>query len=92
MSTLILALATAALTSAADGHVVEMGTQVTGNQEQPKVLYIVPWQAPDGPDVLYRDISSRIDNLLEPLDRDSFRRELDLRQQFEQFNSDNANL
>ena len=92
MSTLILALATAALTSAADGHVVEMGTQVTGNQEQPKVLYIVPWQAPDGPDVLYRDISSRIDDLLEPLDRDSFRRELDLRQQFEQFNSDNANL
>ena len=92
MSTLILALATAALTSVTDGHVVEMGTQVTGNQEQPKVLYIVPWQAPDGPDVLYRDISSRIDDLLEPLDRDSFRRELDLRQQFEQFNSDNANL
>ena len=92
MSSLILALVTAALTSATDGHVVEMGTQVTGNQEQPKVLYIVPWQAPDGPDVLYRDISSRIDDLLEPLDRDSFRRELDLRQQFEQFNSDNANL
>lgn len=92
MSTLILALAAAAMVAAADSHVLEMGTQVTGNQEQPKVLYIVPWQAPDGPDVLYRDISSRIDNLLEPLDRDSFRRELDLRQQFEQLSRDNANL
>ena len=91
MSAFKLALAAAALANSADRHVVEMGTQVTGNQEQPRVLYIVPWQAPDGPDALYQDISSRIDNLLEPLDRDSFRRELDLRQQFEQLNGYKAN-
>ena len=90
MSSLILALATMAVSSATSSHVVEMGTRVSGNQEQPKVLYIVPWQAPDGPDVLYQDISSRIDNLLEPLDRDSFRRELDLREQFEQLDDHNV--
>ena len=90
MSALILALVTVA--SVADSHVVEMGTRVTGNQEQPKVLYLVPWQAPDGPDGLYRDINTRIDSLLEPLDRDSFRRELDLRQQFEQLDDGNGNL
>ncbi len=83
MNTLILTLAAAALSGDAGSHVVEMGTRVTGNQEQPRVLYIVPWQAPDGSDVLYQDINTRIDNLLDPLDRDSFLRELYLRQQFD---------
>ena len=91
MNALILALVATALSAEAGSKVVEMGTRVTGNQEQPRVLYIVPWQAPDGSDALYHDISSRIDNLLEPLDRDSFRRELDLRQQFEQLNLNKAN-
>jgi hypothetical protein len=91
MNALILALVATALSAEAGSKVVEMGTRVTGNQEQPRVLYIVPWQAPDGSDALYQDISSRIDNLLEPLDPDSFRRELDLRQQFEQLNLNQAN-
>jgi hypothetical protein len=70
--------------------VVELGARVTGNQEQPRVLYIVPWQAPDGPDSLYRDIGSRIDKLFDPVDRESFKRELHLLEQFEQLSGDSV--
>jgi hypothetical protein len=49
---------------------------ITGNRELPKVMSIVPWKAaepPGGPD---RPLGSLIDELLAPLDRDEFRREI----------------
>lgn len=51
-------------------------TAVTGNRELPKVMSIVPWKAaepPDGPD---RPMGSLIDEVLAPVDRDEFRREI----------------
>jgi hypothetical protein len=51
-------------------------TAITGNRELPKVMSIVPWKAaepPGGPD---RPLGSLIDELLAPLDRDEFRREI----------------
>jgi hypothetical protein len=51
-------------------------TAITGNRELPKVMSIVPWKAaepPGGPD---RPMGSLIDELLSPLDRDEFRREI----------------
>ena len=51
-------------------------TAITGNRELPKVMSIVPWKAaepPNGPD---RPMGSLIDELLAPLDRDEFRREI----------------
>ena len=51
-------------------------TAVTGNRELPKVMSIVPWKAaepPAGPD---RPMGSLIEELLAPLDRDEFRREI----------------
>ena len=51
-------------------------TSITGNRELPKVMSIVPWKAaepPGGPD---RPMGSLIDELLSPLDRDEFRREI----------------
>jgi hypothetical protein len=51
-------------------------TSITGNRELPKVMSIVPWKAaepPAGPD---RPMGSLIDELLAPLDRDEFRREI----------------
>ena len=51
-------------------------TAITGNRELPKVMSIVPWKAaepPGGPD---RPMGSLIDELLAPLDRDEFRREI----------------
>jgi hypothetical protein len=51
-------------------------TAITGNRELPKVMSIVPWKAaepPGGPD---RPMGSLIEELLAPLDRDEFRREI----------------
>jgi len=51
-------------------------TAITGNRELPKVMSIVPWKAaepPAGPD---RPMGSLIDEVLSPLDRDEFRREI----------------
>lgn len=62
---------------------VELGTRVTGNQEQPRVLNILPWQAPAGPESLYQDLASAIDDLYLPVKRESFQRELRLRQELD---------
>ena len=51
-------------------------TSITGNRELPKVMSIVPWKGaepPGGPD---RPMGSLIDELLAPIDRDEFRREI----------------
>ncbi len=45
------------------------GGAVTGNREQPKVLYIIPWQAPEGKTDLNQPITSQIKGMLEPIDR-----------------------
>jgi hypothetical protein len=50
-------------------------TQITGNQELPKVLYIVPWKRSDLGDMLGRPANSLLDEVLQPVDRDVFRRE-----------------
>lgn len=51
-------------------------TAITGNRELPRVMSIVPWKAaepPAGPD---RPMGSLIEEVLSPLDRDEFRREI----------------
>ena len=50
-------------------------TQITGNRELPKVLYIVPWKRSDLGDVVGKPVNSLLDEVLQPLDRDVFRRE-----------------
>jgi hypothetical protein len=51
-------------------------TAITGNRELPKVMSIVPWkeaEPPGGPD---RPMNSLVDEILAPLDRDEFQREM----------------
>jgi hypothetical protein len=50
-------------------------TEITGNRELPKVLYIVPWKRSDLGDLAGRPVNSLLDEVLQPLDRDVFRRE-----------------
>jgi hypothetical protein len=50
-------------------------TDITGNRELPKVLYIVPWKRSDLGDLLGRPVNSLLDDVLQPLDRDVFQRE-----------------
>ena len=56
---------------------LELGrTEITGNQELPKVLYIVPWQKSDPGDLMGRPINSLLDEVLEPIDREEFIRQV----------------
>jgi hypothetical protein len=50
-------------------------TEITGNRELPKVLYIVPWKRSDLGDLTGRPANSLLDEVLQPLDRDVFQRE-----------------
>lgn len=59
----------------AEDHLQLDTTQITGNQELPKVLYIVPWKRSDLGDLLGKPANSLLDEVLQPVDRDVFRRE-----------------
>ena len=59
----------------AEDHLQLDTTQITGNQELPKVLYIVPWKRSDLGDMLGKPANSLLDEVLQPVDRDVFRRE-----------------
>ena len=50
-------------------------TDITGNRELPKVLYIVPWKRADLGDLVGKPTNSLLDEVLQPLDRDVFQRE-----------------
>jgi len=51
-------------------------TQIIGNRELPKVLYIVPWKKPMLGDISGRPLESVLDEALAPVDRDVFRRQV----------------
>jgi hypothetical protein len=51
-------------------------TQIIGNRELPKVLYIVPWKKPLPGDLSGKPLVSVLDEALAPIDRDVFRRQV----------------
>jgi hypothetical protein len=56
---------------------LELGTAtVTGDREQPKVMYIVPWKQSDIGDLAGKPMNSLVDEILAPVNRDEFRREV----------------
>jgi hypothetical protein len=50
-------------------------TQITGNAELPRVMYVVPWKRPELGELGGRPAKSLLDEVLEPVDRDVFRRQ-----------------
>jgi len=50
-------------------------SQITGNRELPRVLYIVPWRAPAAGELEGRPVNSLLYELTQPVDREVFRRE-----------------
>lgn len=52
-------------------------TQIIGNRELPKVLYIVPWKKPLPGTLSGRPVQSVLDEALAPIDREVFRRQVD---------------
>jgi cytoskeletal protein RodZ len=56
---------------------LQLGTAtVTGDREQPKVMYVVPWKSPNIGDAEGKPMNSLVDEILSPVDRDVFRREV----------------
>ena len=51
-------------------------TSITGNRELPKVMVIVPWKKADLGDLTGRPANSLLNEVLAPVDREVFRREL----------------
>jgi hypothetical protein len=58
-------------------------TQIIGNRELPKVLYIVPWKKPLPGELAGRPLQSVLDEALAPVDRDVFRRQVSYHGQVE---------
>lgn len=60
----------------AEEATVTLHSTVSGNQEQPRVMYIVPWQQPGDPELDYELQGSIAEELFVPIDRDEFVRGL----------------
>lgn len=74
---LALALAAgAALPALAQDRADIDRTQIIGNRELPKVLYIVPWKKPLPGQLSGRPVQSVLDEALAPVDRQVFRRQV----------------
>jgi hypothetical protein len=51
-------------------------TEITGNQELPKVMYIVPWKKSDPGDLMGRPVNTLLDEVLAPVNREEFIRQV----------------
>jgi len=57
---------------------IDLGrTEITGNQELPKVLYIVPWKKSDPGNLMGKPVNTLLDEVLTPIDRSEFIRQVD---------------
>lgn len=57
---------------------IDLGrTEITGNQELPKVLYIVPWQKSDPGDLTGKPVNTLLDEVMAPVDRTEFLRQVE---------------
>jgi hypothetical protein len=72
---LLLALFCSAAVQAQDRADIDR-TQIIGNRELPKVLYIVPWKKPLPGQLSGRPVQSVLDEALAPVDREVFRRQV----------------
>ena len=56
---------------------INLQTTVTGNQEQPRVMYILPWQSPLSPELEMEMLSSQEDAVFGHVEREELTRELE---------------
>jgi hypothetical protein len=72
----VLGLASALGATRAEDRADLDPTQVVGNRELPKVLYIVPWKKPVPGELKGKPVDSVLDEVLKPVDKDVFKRQL----------------
>lgn len=56
---------------------INLRTTVTGNQEQPRVMYILPWQSPLSPDLEMEMLNSQQEAVFGHIERDELQRNLE---------------
>jgi hypothetical protein len=57
---------------------IDLGrSEITGNQELPKVLYIVPWQKSEAGELVGKPVNTLLEEVLAPIDRTEFVRQVD---------------
>ena len=49
---------------------IDLESTFVGDKEQPSVSYFIPWKPPEGPEKLYRSITSVSGKVFEVVDRD----------------------
>ncbi|MEP7703962.1 hypothetical protein [Paraglaciecola sp. 25GB23A] len=81
-----------AVNAAAQQQVIQLEDTIRGNQEQPKVLTIVPWQAPTVKQALPSPILQRINLKFVALERDEFSRQLQALNQQQNVSYSSQNL
>lgn len=64
-------------------RVVNLQTTVTGNQEQPRVLYILPWQSPPASEIDFELLDGQETSVFSHLERTEFRRQLEAAGEFD---------
>ncbi len=60
-----------------DSATINLRTTVTGSQEQPRVLYIMPWQSPETPEMGIQTLSSQADAVFGHIEREELLRKLE---------------
>ncbi|WP_252732173.1 hypothetical protein [Paraglaciecola arctica] len=63
---------------AQEPEVIKLQETIRGNQEQPKVLTIVPWQSPKPKEALPSQIIERINKKFMPLQRGELTRQIQI--------------
>lgn len=56
---------------------ITLHTTITGNQEQPRVLYILPWQSPQATEIEFETLSGQYDEVFGHVEREELRRSLE---------------
>lgn len=59
-------------------EVITITSTVTGNQEQPNEIYIVPWKSEIDRTILYQTLDTRLENVFGHIERREHIRQLDL--------------
>lgn len=85
---LILSLTAAEMTLAKKTKIIQLeGTTIKANSEQPHVLYLLPWQKPQGTGRLQEEIRA-YPTPIKPVDRQVLKREVDFFQQLHGLDDD----
>lgn len=88
----IIILFSAVNVAAQQQKVIQLEDTIRGNQEEPKVLTIVPWQAPTVKQALPSPILQRINLKFVALERDEFSRQLQALNQQQNVSYSSQNL